>query len=334
MRIRFKFILLLALTVCAGTFSFAVKPFQPRERVVFLGDSITHYGKWWPYVWCGYAAVFPENPPLFFNAGFSGDRAPGALLRLDRDVFSKHPDTVCVMFGMNDVGYSNYTAENSATDQANRKTALGIYKDAMDQLLRRLSEKGLRCIVVTPSPYDQTMVNPSASPVLPGYNDGLAIAAGIARDLAQKYQCEVVDFHGPMTRINVERQAEHPSETIIGLDRIHPGDEGAKIMAKLFLDAQKIDPKGLEQAARFTDILEHVSVERNLRNIVWLEDRVLKPNHIDPEDVEAAKTFFKEKYQPQGLDYLRIESYCKWRGKEGELYSQLEEIEKKLSRLN
>jgi lysophospholipase L1-like esterase len=330
MRSKIGFVLLLI--ACVAQFSLAVKPFQPGERVVFMGDSITHYGKWWPYIWCGYKASLPENPPLFFNAGFSGDRATGALLRLDRDVFSKHPDTVCVMFGMNDVGYSNYTAENSATDQANRKTALEIYKDAMDQLLRRLSEKGLRCIVVTPSPYDQTLVNPDASPVLPGYNDGLALAAGIARDLAQKYQYEVVDFHGPMTRINVERQAEDPSETIIGMDRIHPGDEGAKIMAKLFLDAQGIDPEGFEQTARFADILEHVSVERHLRNIVWLEDIVLRKNHIDLADVDTAKTFLKGKYQMRGADNLRVESYCNWRGKEDELYRRLEEIENRLSR--
>ncbi|MEI8205888.1 MAG: SGNH/GDSL hydrolase family protein [Kiritimatiellales bacterium] len=332
MSLKIKFISLLLLTVCAGQFGVAEKSFNPGERVVFFGDSITHYGKWWPYVWCRYVDQFPENPPLFFNAGFSGDTAAGALSRLDRDVFSKHPDTVCVMFGMNDVRRTAYTVANTAKDQADQKKALEIYQDSMDQLLKRITDKGLQCIVVTPSPYDQTMVNPAASPVLPGCNNGLAMAAQIARQLAQKYKCEVVDFHGPMTRMNAEKQAKDPSVTIIGSDRVHPTDEGSKIMAKLFLETQGIDPSGLEQTDRFPNIWEHVSVERDLRNIVWLEDRVLKPNHIDPENVAAAKKFFKESYRPQGADASRIASYYKWRGKEDELYGMLKDIENRLSR--
>lgn len=325
-----KKIILYGVLACGSLF--AAPAFEPGQRVVFLGDSITHYGKWWPDIWCGYAAQFPDNPPLFFSAGFSGDTASGALLRLDRDVFAKHPDTVCVMFGMNDVRRTTYTAENSASDQAAQKVALETYKDSMDQLLKRITSKGLRCIVLTPSPYDQTMVNPEAREVDPGCNDGLAIAAQIATELARKYTCEIIDFHGPMTRMNAEKQAKDPSATLIGLDRVHPRDEGSKIMAELFLEAQGIHPAGREEADRFSSIWEHVSLERNLRNIVFLEDRVLKPNHMDPEDIEAAKTFLTKKYEPHGADDQRIASYLKWRGKEDELCRRLEEIENRMSR--
>ncbi len=331
MKTKLKLIALGFFILFVGPSSLAVKPFQSGERVVFFGDSITHYGKWWPNIWCGYAAQFTNNSPLFFNAGFSGDRASRALSRLDRDVFSKNPDTVCVMFGMNDVGRPSYTVENSAADQAAQKVALETYRDSMDQLLKRITEKGIRCIVVTPSPYDQTMVNPNVRELNPGYNDGLVTAARIATELAQKYTCDVVDFHEPMTRMNAEKQANDPSATIIGLDRIHPGNEGSKIMAELFLEAQGIDPAGLEKTDRFTNIWEHVGLERNLRNIVWLEDNVLKPNHIDSEDIETAKTFLTEKYTPRGADSQRIASYLEWRGKEDVLCRKLKEIESRFS---
>lgn len=326
-----KWILFL-LILFTGQPGFSAKPFDPGERVVFLGDSITHYGKWWSYIWCGYAAQFPDNPPLFFNAGFSGDTAAGGLTRLERDVFPGNPSTVCVMFGMNDARRRAYTDENNTSDQAAQKAALEAYRESMDQLLMRVADKGLRCIVVTPSPYDQTMVNPEAQKVHPGYNDGLAAAAQIATELARKYNFDVVDFHGAMTRINTAKQESDPASTIISLDRIHPGDEGSRVMAELFLKAQGIDLSALEYPERFPGIWEHVSVERHLRNIVWLEDKVLKPNHIDPADVDAAKTFLNGKYRPQGADHLRIASYSEWKGKENELCRKLEEIEKRLVR--
>ena len=308
----------------------SVEPFKTGERVVFLGDSITHYGKWWPYVWCGYAAQSPEVMPLFISAGFSGDTATGALKRLERDVFSKEPDTVCVMFGMNDVNRRRYTAEKTAADREGQKKALQTYEQSLDALLAQITERGLRCIVVTPSPYDQTMVNPEAGSLNPGCNDGLALAARIAIKLAQKHGCEVVDFHGPMTRINAEKQAKNPAATIIGPDRIHPGIEGSKIMAKLFLEAQGVDTAGLESAERFKAVWAHVDLERNLRNIVWLEDRVLGPNGIDTTDVEASRTYIREQYPHTIGNKIRADSYFKWRGNEEQLCRELEAIEGRL----
>ncbi|MDZ4197674.1 MAG: hypothetical protein U1E27_00135, partial [Kiritimatiellia bacterium] len=48
----------------------------------------------------------------------------------------------------------------------------------------------------------------------------------------------VVDFHGPMTAFNAERQAKDPAFTLIGSDRVHPGAPGHLLMAWLFLKSQ------------------------------------------------------------------------------------------------
>ncbi len=299
---------LLAGVVCAGC-CFAgkepVPPFEPGQQVVFLGDSITHFGKWWPLIWSGYLEQFPENPPRFFSAGFSGDTASGALTRLERDVFSKNPDAVCIMFGMNDV-----------------MRVPDTYEESMDELLRQITEKGIRCIVVTPSPYDQTLVNPQASALDPVRGDRVAAAAQIARQLAKHHDCDIIDFHAPMTQLNAERQRSDPSASIIGPDRVHPGAEGSQIMARLFLEAQGIDAAPVEMPPALQVV---VDLERNHRNIQWLETRVLKKRGIDPADIAACKTFFRQTYEPRGAaDENRVESYLKWRGSEEQLQQALE----------
>jgi len=132
--------------------------------------------------------------------------------------------------------------------------------------------------------------------------------------------------------MNLEKQKKDPAATIIGMDRIHPRDEGSRIMAELFLTAQGIDSSPVKNTRRFTSVWEHVALERNLRSIVFLDDKVLKRNNIDPEDIEAAKNFLTEKYKPSRADKSRIASYCKWRGKEDELNKQLKEIEGRLGK--
>ena len=61
------------------------------DRVVFLGDSITERGPYPRYVQQYIYCRYPDLNIRFFNAGWSGDTAKGALARLERDVFSLNP---------------------------------------------------------------------------------------------------------------------------------------------------------------------------------------------------------------------------------------------------
>ena len=45
-----------------------------------------------------------------------------------------------------------------------------------------------------------------------------------------------------MEAINRRRQAEQPDFTIVGADRVHPGQTGHLVMAYLFLKAQNVTP--------------------------------------------------------------------------------------------
>src|SRR5690606_26540116 len=51
----------------------------------------------------GLRKAYPRAKVTVFNAGISGNTTHNALARLERDVLSRQPHLVTVMFGMNDV---------------------------------------------------------------------------------------------------------------------------------------------------------------------------------------------------------------------------------------
>lgn len=240
----------LPFTLCLSVFlaiaglwpvSGAAETFQDGETVVFLGDSITHGRRFHSFIYDFYLTRYPERKIHFVNAGVAGDSAGGAMRRLEDDVISKSPTAVVVMLGMNDVGRSNYVANPTEQQLEAQAGALARYETNMDALLAKVkSETEARLILLTPSPFDQTATIERENQ--PGCNDGLAKCADLFRKLAEKYQAEVIDLHGPMTEFNLDQQKDDPTYTIVGFDRVHPGIPGNLMMAWLFLKAQNVDP--------------------------------------------------------------------------------------------
>ena len=151
--------------------------FQDGETVCFLGDSITHGGAFHAMIYDYYLTRFPGRTVHFVNAGIAGDTAGGAMGRLKEDVFSKSPSTVVVMFGMNDVGRSNYVADPTPQQKEAQTRAMRGHRANMDKLLAHIQdETGARFILMTPSPFDQTGVN-DRNNNQPGCNDALGQCA-------------------------------------------------------------------------------------------------------------------------------------------------------------
>ena len=213
--------------------------FKDGETVVFLGDSITAGGRYYNVVSDYYLTRFPERTIRFVNAGRSGDSAGGSLKRLQEDVIEKKPTSVAIMFGMNDVGRGYYIANPDDKKKAAQQQALNGYKANMKKVVQRIRAEGgnPELLFITPSPFDQTVVLDKNNNQ-PGCNDGLGRCAEIVREMAAKNSGKVVDFHGPMTALNLEQQKKDPKWTIIGGDRVHPGAPGHQMMAWLFLKTQ------------------------------------------------------------------------------------------------
>ncbi len=213
--------------------------FKDGETVCFLGDSITARGTTQTIIADYYLTRFPERTIRFVNAGRSGDSASGALGRLQDDVIAKKPTSVTIMLGMNDVGRSSYVANPDANKLKQQQQSLNGYKANMEKVVARIrAEAGEpRLLFITPSPFDQTVVLEKENNQ-PGCNDGLGRCAEIVKELAAKNAAAVVDFHAPMTALNLAQQKKDPKWTIVGGDRVHPGAPGHLMMAWLFLKAQ------------------------------------------------------------------------------------------------
>jgi len=213
--------------------------FKDGETACFLGDSITAGGRYQTMIADYYLTRFPERTFRFVNAGRSGDSAGGSLGRLQADVIDRKPTSVTIMFGMNDVGRGNYVAAPSEQQKKRQQQSLDGYKANMEKLVARIrAEAGEpKLFFFTPSPFDQTVALDKDNNQ-PGCNDGLGLCAAIVRELALKNGGVVVDFHGPMTALNLAQQKKDPKWTIVGGDRVHPGAPGHLMMAWLFLKAQ------------------------------------------------------------------------------------------------
>jgi len=211
--------------------------FQSGDNVAVIGDSITHGRKWHRYVYAYYLTRFPDRQVRFVNLGIAGDSAGGALRRLDWDILPNQPNAAAIFLGMNDVGRGYYKVNADEKTIAARQTALDNYRKNMDDLSAKLLANGVkRLVYVTPSPYDDTAE--LAAENFPGVNGALAQCGRYGAELAAKYGGSVVDLNGPMTALNQERQQADPKFTLIGPDRVHPGDVGMMVIAHTFLRAQ------------------------------------------------------------------------------------------------
>ncbi len=231
-------LLLLAITTMAA-------PFQNGDRWCAVGDSITHGGQYLANIYLFHATRFPDRRIDIFNCGISGDSAGGALKRLPTDILSHKPTVASIMLGMNDVNRGLYNkGSGGAQVEAQRKRAIDGWAANMRKLAGELKASGARIIFVTPSMFDQTAVFANANdpdlvgPDVIGVNTGLGEMAKRVFEMAREFDSPVVDFHGPMTRLTAEQQKADPSFTLVGKDRVHPGEVGHMVMAYLFLKTQ------------------------------------------------------------------------------------------------
>ena len=209
----------------------AIAPFQDGERILFLGDSITHNGdfiRWTQYL---HHLRYPGTP-LFLNAGVAGGSAGGGLTRLPWDVLSRKPERVFIMFGMNDLSIGLYKdGGNEMTPE--RLEPLENYRKNLEKLCDIFQEENCKTVLVTPTPYDQyDEGNPST------YNEAaLSAGAKIVREIAEKRGLELVDFHAPLTELMKKR----PVPTPMRGDHIHPNVLGQLLMAYYFWKEIKMD---------------------------------------------------------------------------------------------
>lgn len=197
------------------------------DRIIFIGDSITHQCLYTQYVENFFYTRYPAMRLHFRNAGVGGDRAADALDRFDDDIAAFKPTIATVLLGMNDAGYRDFDRD-----------AFSVYERDMIRLIDRLD--GLKCRVILMSPtmfdhlaFEQMVAKDPArgknkNPA--NYNGVLAYYGKWIQEIARKRGHQFVDLYGPLNAVTTQQRKLDPNFTLIQ-DAIHPGPDGQLVMA-------------------------------------------------------------------------------------------------------
>ena len=292
-------LLLLGLLSLSAPLQASVPPFQQDDRVAFIGDSITHGGRYHADIYLYHATRFPNHPFVAHNCGIAGDTAPGTNLRFEADIAVHRPTVATIMLGMNDAYAWAFDPSLALQEKISAQaSSYDHYTQAMDQMATTLTEMDCRMVFIKPSIYDQTAVLDQKN--LVGKNDQLGRFAEYIDELAIKYGASVVDFHTPMSMINHVIQVSDPSATIVGADRVHPGIPGHLVMAYHFLKSQNMPPY---VSAIQLDASEGGKILQ-LRNCEIHGDLVATSNQLSFSATEKALPFPLSPAQLKGLDWV------------------------------
>ena len=236
-RLKMRILLLLSLVYINCDYLQAqttIPRFEEGERVVFVGNSITHGGHYHSFIWLYYMTRFPDKPITIMNAGIGGESAWDMKDRLDYDVFNRKPTYVTLTFGMNDTGYDIYMKDNAKELSEQRiAKSLESYREIEERLL---AKNKIKKVLIGGSPYDET--SKFNNFILRNKNNAILKIIDAQRTSAKKNGWGFVDFNQPMREISRKEQEADSTFTFCRIDRIHPDNDGQMVMAYLFLKAQ------------------------------------------------------------------------------------------------
>jgi len=229
---------IVSLAICAPAWSPAAdttgvpaEMIVDARRILVLGDSITHDGRWLADVvaWMeerGTAAeVIDCGLPSETVSGLSEDGHAGGKFprpdlaeRLDRVLRLVQPDVVLACYGMNCGIYQPLDEGRFAK-----------FRDGVERLHAAVEKSGAKIVHLTPPMYG----GPPGKPGPAGDADYDAVLGEYSRWLVGKRADGwlVIDVHGPMRAEFDARRAQDPAFTFAA-DAVHPDDGGHLMIAR------------------------------------------------------------------------------------------------------
>ncbi len=228
------------------------------KTICFFGDSITRRGLWLGEI---IEHICPGGTRVY-NCGVSGDNATAAIDRLWCDCLSRTPDTVVMMFGMNDIG-RGYYADTAVGKELDRIRFIERHKTAIRTLAEQIRSTGAALILCTPTPYNDVPPGRGADDYV---NHGLAACADFVRVYAAEIGVKCVDFFAAMRPMLGHDSFHYP-------DRVHPDPHGQHIMAQIFMrEMGWIDTIDLAGTYTFNAHNQaRFDVEQKLRELYFIE---------------------------------------------------------------
>lgn len=201
--------------------------FQPNQKIVFVGDSITDAGRressphgagYVSQVRSLLLARYPELRLCLINRGVSGDTTRHLVERWDRDVIAEQPDWLVLMIGINDVwrAFGLYPQES---------VPLPEYEAILHDLLgRTCSQTSARLILMEPY-----LIEPDRNVLMRRQMDWYG---EVVRRLAGEYEAVLV-----RTQAAFDLVLHHTAPQDWSDDQIHLNSAGHAIIALSLLRA-------------------------------------------------------------------------------------------------
>ncbi len=203
------------------------------DRVVWLGDSITHHAQFTQYLETFFVTRYPHWNLEFRNAGVAGDRAGDVLARYPTDEFAQQADLAVVLLGMNDGGFRRYRDEIGET-----------FRNDLRALLEGITGNGSQTLVVSPTVYDveaewrDQLRDGEAVGYddlkLLGYDAVMERFRQMSETIAADRGLAFVDVRGPLLEAMKKGRAGDASFSLIP-DSLHPSPAGHALMAVTIL---------------------------------------------------------------------------------------------------
>lgn len=212
-----KFFVLFTLALPLLSFRFINK----SEKVIFFGDSITEAG----VRPGGYITRLGEllatkgqaDRYELIGAGISGNKVYDLYLRLEEDVLAKKPDLVYIYVGVNDVWHKR--TFGTGTDAPK-------FQQFYVALIKKIRAAGSRIVVCTPACIgEKTDCTNALDGELNQYSQ-------IIRDIAQQYNCSLVDLRQSVMTYNQQHNPDNLDKGILTTDGVHLNDAGNQLVAE------------------------------------------------------------------------------------------------------
>ena len=233
---------------------------KAKDRIVFLGDSITQAGaKPDGYVTLVRKALTESHPDLeleVIGAGISGNRVPDLEKRLERDVLSKNPTVVVIYIGINDVWHSTRGKGTSKED----------YEAGLKRIIKQITEGGARVIMATPTMIgEKSDGSNSLDKMLEEY-------AAISREVAKDTDSQLLDLREIFVDYLKAHNKDQKEKGVLTSDGVHLNPVGNEFIADAMLSALGVKSQS----------------GKKLRHVVLFKFK----DEVTPEQVEEVVTAF------------------------------------------
>ncbi len=198
-------------------------------RILFQGDSITdagrdyrnfhNMGNGYPkYASEGIREAFPNKEIEFINLGISGNRTDQLFDRMYNDLVALQPDIVSILIGINDI-WHRHGANRVETTDAQITTN---YRAILERIKKQTNAK-----IVILSPFLLDCAEKET------WREEVNAVLTIIRALADEF----ADVYIPLDKIFDEALKTQPEPKYYSGDGVHPNQNGAALIGKIYADA-------------------------------------------------------------------------------------------------